>query len=281
MSDHPAELEEIAPGLATRVGDVDGVVGAVLGGSRARGDHRPDSDYDIGIYYSGSLDIDALQSLADEYSSSKCEMSELGEWGPWVDGGGWLKVNDTAIDLIYRNLDRVRQVWTACQVGEYRTEMQPGHPLGFWSHSYVGELALGIILEDPLDHLSTLQAECVVYPPLLADALSAATWEASFSIANARKAVDNRDVAYVAGCLFKAVGILTQAIHGHNRRWLVNEKGAVRSTTKLPSAPAEFATRVDAAFRSLGPAERTLDAACDRIESLVSETLRSFSESAR
>ncbi len=28
-----------------------GVIGVVLGGSRAKGNHRPDSDIDIGIYY--------------------------------------------------------------------------------------------------------------------------------------------------------------------------------------------------------------------------------------
>lgn len=274
MVDQPTELERIAQGLATRVRDIDGVVGVVLGGSRARGDHGPDSDYDIGIYYSGPLDIEALQSLADEYSSSACKMSELGEWGPWVDGGGWLKVNDTAIDLIYRDLDRVRHVWTECQAGEYRTEMQPGHPLGFWSHSYVGELALGIVLEDPAGQLATLQAEYSSYPHALADALTAASWEASFSVANARKAVDQLDVSFVAGCMFTAVGVLTQSIHGHGHRYLVNEKGAVRSADKLSSAPSNFATRVAAAFATLGPSEEELTRACDQLESLVDNTIR-------
>ena len=38
----------------------------VLGGSRARGTHRPDSDHDIGIYYRGDVDLAGLQALADE-----------------------------------------------------------------------------------------------------------------------------------------------------------------------------------------------------------------------
>jgi hypothetical protein len=34
-----------------------------------------------------------------------------GEWGPWVDGGGWLHVGGTAVDWLYRDLDRVRKSW--------------------------------------------------------------------------------------------------------------------------------------------------------------------------
>ena len=51
MTDVP--LNEIADRLVA----VGGVVGVVLGGSRARGTHRPDSDYDLGLYYRGGLDV--------------------------------------------------------------------------------------------------------------------------------------------------------------------------------------------------------------------------------
>ncbi|GHJ43991.1 hypothetical protein Cs7R123_13330 [Catellatospora sp. TT07R-123] len=46
-----------------RLSEVRGVVAVVLGGSRARGEHRPDSDYDYGLYYRGELDVDALRVL--------------------------------------------------------------------------------------------------------------------------------------------------------------------------------------------------------------------------
>ncbi len=274
MSEHVAALERIAPGLVGRVGTVDGVVGVVLGGSRARGEHRAESDYDIGIYYLGHLDVAALQAVADAYSNTPTEVTEPGGWGPWVDGGGWLSVNGTAIDLIYRDLDRTRRVWAECQAGTYRNEIQAGHPLGFWSHAYVGELALAVILDDPAGQLAALQIDTTNYPQLLADALSRASWEASFSMANARKAINRLDVSYVAGCMFRAVGVLTQSIHGHDRRWLVNEKGAVEATGALPSAPVDFAERVADGFAALDASTNALAAACDRLESLVAEAVQ-------
>jgi Nucleotidyltransferase domain len=88
------ELEAFAPGLCERLALVRGVVGVALGGSRARGTQQPGSDFDIGIYYETGLDIQALQRLADEYSNVKTEVTSPGSWGPWVDGGGWLVVND-------------------------------------------------------------------------------------------------------------------------------------------------------------------------------------------
>ncbi|MEU2631282.1 nucleotidyltransferase domain-containing protein, partial [Kitasatospora sp. NPDC007106] len=50
--------------LAAALAAVDGVVGVCLGGSRARGTHRPDSDTDLGLYYRGPLDTGALRELA-------------------------------------------------------------------------------------------------------------------------------------------------------------------------------------------------------------------------
>ncbi|RVX41729.1 nucleotidyltransferase-like protein [Nonomuraea polychroma] len=41
--------------VAARLAGVPGVAAVVLGGSRARGTHRPDSDIDLGLYYRGRL----------------------------------------------------------------------------------------------------------------------------------------------------------------------------------------------------------------------------------
>ena len=37
--------------IAHRLQEADGVVAVALGGSGARGTHRPDSDVDLGLYY--------------------------------------------------------------------------------------------------------------------------------------------------------------------------------------------------------------------------------------
>ncbi|MEU7894519.1 nucleotidyltransferase domain-containing protein [Nonomuraea sp. NPDC049152] len=128
--------------LAGRLAGVSGVVGVVLGGSRARGTHRPDSDIDLGLYYRGSLDVEALRALAFEVSGERVEVTAPGGWGPWVDGGGWLTVEGWRVDWIYRDLDRVHAVWADCRRGHYEVGVQAGHPLGFYSHAYAGEIAM-------------------------------------------------------------------------------------------------------------------------------------------
>jgi hypothetical protein len=56
--------------LGQRLCEVDGVVGVLLDGSRARGEHMPESDFDLGLYYRGPLDIEALQVLARDVGVS-------------------------------------------------------------------------------------------------------------------------------------------------------------------------------------------------------------------
>ncbi|WP_436757747.1 nucleotidyltransferase domain-containing protein [Streptosporangium sp. V21-05] len=172
--------------LARRLAQVPGVVAVALGGSRARGTHRPDSDIDLGLYYRGGLDVTALRALAARETGEPTELTEPGGWGPWVDGGGWLTVDGRRVDWIYRDLNRVHRVWAGCREGNYEVGVQAGHPLGFYSHAYAGEVALCRVLADPTGELADLRERTRVYPAALGAALVGGLWEADFSVALAR-----------------------------------------------------------------------------------------------
>jgi hypothetical protein len=157
-------------------------------------------------------------------------------------------------------------------VGRFDVGIQAGHPLGVYSHSYVGELALGRILADPAGELRALQQETRRYPEPLREALIAnAQWETPFILAGARKGAARSDSFYVAGCLFRAVGLLVQALHAHARCWVLNEKGAVRAAGELPSAPRDFAARAHGLFTMLDTPPDTLSAALDAADRLTTE----------
>src|SRR5579871_3882808 len=82
---------ELAHSVADRLSRIDGVEAVVLGGSWARGDAKPNSDLDIGIYYSpqNRPSLDALRDLAAELNDSRSRdvVTNFGEWGPWINGG--------------------------------------------------------------------------------------------------------------------------------------------------------------------------------------------------
>ena len=258
--------------IANRLTDVGGVVGVCLGGSRARGTHSPDSDVDLGLYYRPPLDTTALRLLAAELTGGPVEVTEPGGWGPWVDGGGWLTVDGQHVDWIYRDLDRVHRIWRQCLAGQFEIGAQPGHPLGVYSHAYAGELALGRVLADPSGELHTLREQTLHYPePLRTALIGNARWEAPFILAGARKGAARGDVFYVAGCLFRAVGILVHALHAHARCWVLNEKGAVRAAAELAVAPDGFARRAHTLFAALGTTPDTLAAALDDADRLAAE----------
>jgi predicted nucleotidyltransferase len=73
---------------------VPGIEGVVLGGSRARGTNLPNADIDIGIYYDEAegFDVARVNAIATKLDDGHREnlVTSLGEWGPWVNGGGWL-----------------------------------------------------------------------------------------------------------------------------------------------------------------------------------------------
>ncbi len=263
--------------LAQRLTAVPGVVGVMLGGSRARGDSAPESDVDLGLYYRSPLDTAALQRLARDIAGIDARVTRPGEWGPWVDGGAWLSVAGTAVDWIYRDLDRVHTSWADAGAGRYTFHAQVGHPLGVPDFAYAGEIALGVVLADPTGELLRLQSATRAYPRPLGRALIAGLWESSFALDIARKAVSRRDTTYVAGCLFRSLEICAYALHGAAGSWVINEKGAVASAGRLPNAPRGFAERAHRVLAHVGASPRELSGAITAAAELVADTVAACS----
>jgi predicted nucleotidyltransferase len=266
-------LAEIVAGL----GQVAGVAAIVLGGSRARGTHTPDSDFDLGIYYdpAAPLDIAALDVLAarldDRHKGGL--VTPLGGWGPWINGGGWLTIGGRHVDFLYRDIARVRHVVEEASAGRFEMAYQPGHPHGFPSFIYMGEIAVCRALWDPQGAIAGLKAGTETYPPALRQAvIDRFYWEAGFSLANAAKAASRADVAYIAGCCFRAVACLTQCLFAANRVYWLNEKGSVAQATTFSRAPKRYSQRVQAAFEALRPDAASLQHAIAVLEKLVGES---------
>lgn len=254
---------------------VPGIRAIALGGSRARGTATPHSDYDIGLYYEGRAPFEraalrrAVVALDD--AGDAADITPIGAWSPWIDGGGWLTIGGNRVDLLYRDLDRVQAVINDCRDGKIEVAYQPGHPHAFVSAIYMGEVALCRPLRDDNSALRRLIAQAMPYPPLLRAALVRRfAWEAEFAIANARKSLDRGDAAYVAGCAFRAVACLCQTLFASNSRYLLNEKGAVDAVDALPRRPPQFGHRVTTLFRDVG--NGACAAGLDALAAITAET---------
>jgi predicted nucleotidyltransferase len=164
-------LERVSPALAA----VPGVVAVALGGSRATGAAHAASDYDVGLYFSerDGLDVERLldvaEGLVDDPAAAK--VTEVGGWGPWIVGGGWLTIAGQKVDLLYRPIESVEKVIRDCREGRISMDYQPGHPHGFCSAIWMGEVALCRPLSDLEGEVARLKAMALPYPEKLREAL--------------------------------------------------------------------------------------------------------------
>jgi predicted nucleotidyltransferase len=131
--------------LAAQLAGLPCVAAVVLGGSRATGSHRPDSDWDLGLYYRGAFEPERLRRLGHEG-----HVSELAEWGPIMDDGAWLTLDGTAVDVIYRDLDRVEHWLEEARHGRFEVLTQNGYVVGAPTYLPAGELALCRAIEGVL-----------------------------------------------------------------------------------------------------------------------------------
>jgi predicted nucleotidyltransferase len=250
------EVDLLIQNIVEEVKRVESVRAIVLGGSRARGTHTPASDIDLGIYYDPDdpLNLNQLREVAarldDEHRADV--LTELGGWGPWINGGGWLKVQGHAVDFLYRDLKKVTSVIEDCLQSKIEIAYQPGHPFGFVSSIYLAEVAVCQPLWDPQETISKLKSRIDPYPdPLQKALIQKFAWEIDFSIRIARKSVERADVAYAAGCCFRSVMCMLQVLFALNKTHWLNEKGAVALAETFTIKPVMLQSRINEVFQVL------------------------------
>ena len=274
MSEARDAVFELSSRISGHLSQMEGVEAVVLGGSWARGEAHPNSDVDIGIYYrSGSPpsigDLRQLARVLDDHNPEEV-LTGFGGWGPWVDGGGWLTIEGRSVDWIYRDLDHVQRTTEECRAGHPTVHYQPGHPHGFHTHIYLGEIHYCYPLDDPRGTLRSLKRLVDPYPPLLKQALiQRQLWEAGFALDTCRKPAARGDAFYVAGSLFRFAACLVQTLFALNERYVINEKGSVEAAGSLSVGPPGFAGIIGSVLAHPGERADQLQVSIERCEKLL------------
>ncbi|EQB86167.1 putative nucleotidyltransferase [Clostridium punense] len=242
-------VDNIIQLVIEKVSSLPCIEGIVLGGSRARGTNTEDSDIDIGIYYnSESFDLTTINQLAteldDEHRSNL--VVPLGEWGDWVNGGGWLVINGYHVDLILRDKKRVEKIIKDTEQGIVTANYQTGHPHGYISAMYRGELAISRVQYTNDENFYQLKKQAERYPTALQKGLAEFfMFEADFSLMFAENNIDKDDVSYVCGHCFRSISSLNQVLFAVNREYCINEKKAVKMIEDFKIKPNDYKGRVD------------------------------------
>jgi predicted nucleotidyltransferase len=198
--------------LAERLAEIPGVVAVALGGSRAQGKERPDSDWDFGLYYRGSIDPDDVRALG--YAG---EVFAPGEWAYPMNGGAWLTVDGQRVDLIYRDLDDVERWVEETDLGRWELYRVPGYLCGMASYVLAGELALGRVLVGALPSAG--------FPSALRSSAPARwRWESGYAIEQAEIHARRNAVAGCFGALSVAILAESHARLCERGEWVLNEK---------------------------------------------------------
>lgn len=202
-----------------------GTVAVVLGGSHAVRSNDESSDWDLGVYYRGEIDLTALASFGPVFPP--------GSWGRVMNGGAWLERGGKKVDVILRDLDVV-EYWTKrAQEGEFERDALLGYLAGIPTYTLSAELASCLPLRG--------NVEAVPFPPKLAKA-APPVWRfcSSFSLEYARMHARRGNLAGVAGQVASAVMEEAHAVLCERAQWVCNEKRLIE-TAGLSTVQALFA----------------------------------------
>jgi Nucleotidyltransferase domain len=200
--------------VADRLGELPGVEAVSLGGSRAEGTHRPDSDWDFSVYYRAHFDPQALRDIG-----WPGEVSEVGGWSAGVfNGGAWLTIDGRRADVHYRDLDTIDREIAASREGRFRIEPLMFHLAGIPSYLVLAELAVKTVLRGQLPTPD--------YPAALRERAPGIWWgraERTFDYARVNHAPYGR-LAQCAGLVAQAASQAAHAVLAARGQWVTNDK---------------------------------------------------------
>lgn len=219
MTDHRAHDQRaddasFATELAVTLAALPGVEAVALGGSRAQGTARADSDWDFAIYYRDGLDPDDLRRLGWPGM-----VSEIGGWGGGVfNGGAWLTLEGRSVDVHYRDLGVVEREIERAALGEFTIEPLMFHLSGIPTYLLLAELAINRVLAGNLPRPE--------YPAALSERASA-QWadraRAHLDYAATNHAPRGR-VTQCVGLVAVAAAEAAHAVLAAKRVWATNDK---------------------------------------------------------
>jgi hypothetical protein len=207
--------EAFAAYVGRRLGGLPGVLAVTLGGSRADGTSRADSDWDFSAYYRGAFDPAGIRGLG-----WAGEVFPVGGWGGGVfNGGAWLTVNGRRVDVHYRDLDEVEHHLAEARAGRFRIERLLFHLVGVPTYLVVAELAVRHLVHGDLPVVDG-------YPgPLRRSAPVRWVTDARRTLGYARTAyAATGQVAQAAGAIAAALACTAHAVLAARGEWITNEK---------------------------------------------------------
>jgi hypothetical protein len=200
-------------------------------------------------------------------------VTSLGEWGDWINGGGWIVVQGYHVDLIFRDINRVSEVIDDCLEGGVSTHYHTGHPHAYLNVMYMGEISICNILYERARQISDLKAKTKPYPKALKDAIVGYfLFEANFSLMFAKDNVDKDDAAYVMGHCFRTISCLNQVLFALNEEYCINEKNAVRMLEGFTYKPKEYKVKIDQIVSVISSNPDNTRKGLEMLGELISET---------
>jgi predicted nucleotidyltransferase len=271
------DLNILLQDIVDQLKKVNGLQAIVLGGSWASDTQRPDSDIDLGLFYSESspLDVTHIKKIALALNDiANPVVTDLGGWGRWVNGGAWLTIQGQRVDFLYKNIDFISTIIDDCKRGVIQWDYFQQPPYGFYSYMYCAEIQMSKILFDPVGAVQKLQSKVTHYPQALKNKIiNAFVWDAEFTLQVAKKSAKRGEVYFVAGCLTRIASNLVQVLYALNETYFISDKRLYRDVVLFGMKPQNLTERLDHILGDSGCDSKKLEKTISLTATLLSEVI--------
>ncbi len=271
----PKDKKILLENITNDLKQIDGVKAIVLGGSYATGRATANSDLDIGIYYSedNPFSLDKIKSIAEKYSDNEVPtVTDFYEWGPWINGGAWIRTVNGKVDFLYKNIEQIVKTTENAKNGILENHFEQQPPYGFSSLIFLAETFYNKPLHDPEDIIYNLKKNIEQYPQKLKQSVvQQSLWSAEFTIWQARDFASKVDIYCTVGCFTRAIKNLVTALFAINELYPIGDKNAISILEQSKIKPEDFSERTN---NILCTDKQTLSKNVELLKSLFNEIVQ-------
>jgi predicted nucleotidyltransferase len=250
----PKEKINLLENIVNDIKIIDNIQAIVLGGSYSTGTANKNSDMDIGIYYFAEkpFSINTIKEVAKKYDkNNNPTVTEFYEWGPWVNGGAWIKNITSKIDFLYRNIEQIEQTIENAKNGRYENNYEQQPPYGFISIIYLAETKCCIPLHDPNGIITKMKNEVEHYSKELKHSVvKNSLWSAEFTLLHLDGFYAKKDIFNIYGCLTRALKNIFDTLYAVNEEYIIGYKRAIDELENMEKAPVNLRLKMENVLNS-------------------------------
>ncbi len=226
--------------------NIEAIRSLILVGSRSRNEHNEESDFDIGLYYSGYIQTTRIKNTLVEISDiTNPKIEGLNTTSNIINGQIWTVIDGKMVDIHCLKIKTIEKNVEDSLAGKFYIDAYLTYPFPFYTYMRLASIVNAKILYDPDQTIKSIKKNIDKYPDSLTKNI------AHFFIRDAKKMsllahsyLTDKQLFLFKGAIARAINDLVQVLYAINKHYFPGYKRLLKHLSSLQIKPKSLCPNI-------------------------------------